>query len=572
MKKMFMSLFFALLLLSVSTSTMIAGVPDTVRVPAYPSTWPTGSLDNIINSDTIVGGYVKPNTVFLLQQTSSLDTVYYMTAPITVKGSVKIIGRTNPVTGHPPVIAPYINGDNSSIGYFFSPQGNDTLTLKGLYFLGTRPDGVANTGRFVNPSGDYNVFYFDKCVLENISGAGTPNLFDTWGHSHCSFYVTNCEFRNNQDDNPQNPGFAWIDVSTTDIPCDTALFRNNTFFFTGGYVLGGSGYGCSWLDFQHNTVFMSAGGGIFDLYQMHHAVIRNNVFYASSAASAPNSWSIVPGNWDSGLIILDSLSTLKSSPYNMAESDRHLTITNNAYFWPTQFYTEWTKLNNYVQQFIGAQPGILTNKTTWPNITVTNNDSVDPGFNSTLVATSIAKMITLADTCWGGTASGAAGGYRPYVYPLSDPPSSNSTWPNVSSTWASTQGYPVPENLRYSNTTLKTAGSDGLPLGDLNWFPELKPTGVSGNSKVPTTFALHQNYPNPFNPSTVISYSISTNAPVRLSIYDILGREVAVLVNEVQTSGQHTVNFNASHLSSGIYFSKLSSSGMTISKKMVLMK
>ena len=192
MKKMFISLFFTVLLLLSLTATMIAGVPDTVRISAYPSTWPTGSLDDVINSDTIAGGYVKPNTVFLLQQTGSLDTVYYMTAPLTVKGSVKIIGRANPVTSHPPVIAPYLNPDNTSIGYFFQPQGNDTLTLKGLYFLGTRPDGLVNTGRFVNPSGDYNVFFFDHCVLENISGSGTPNLFDTWGHSHCSFYVTNC--------------------------------------------------------------------------------------------------------------------------------------------------------------------------------------------------------------------------------------------------------------------------------------------------------------------------------------------------------------------------------------------
>ncbi len=572
MKKMFISLFFTVLLLLSLTATMIAGVPDTVRISAYPSTWPTGSLDDVINSDTIAGGYVKPNTVFLLQQTGSLDTVYYMTAPLTVKGSVKIIGRANPVTSHPPVIAPYLNPDNTSIGYFFQPQGNDTLTLKGLYFLGTRPDGLVNTGRFVNPSGDYNVFFFDHCVLENISGSGTPNLFDTWGHSHCSFYVTNCEFRNNQDDNPQNPGFAWIEVSTTDIPCDTAYFRNNTFFFTGGYVLGGAGYGCSWLDFQHNTVFMSSGGGIFDLYQMHHAIIANNIFYSASAPSAPNSWNIVGGGWDSGLIILDSLSTLKSSPYNMAESDRHLTITNNAYFWPQQFYTEWTKLNLHVPQFIGAQPGILTDKTTWPNITVANNDSVDPGFNSTLVATSIANMITMADTCWGGTVSGVAGGYRPYVYPLSDPPSNNSTWPNVASNWASTQGYPVPENLRYSNTTLKTAGTDGKALGDLNWFPE-QITGVSRTpNSLPGKFALSQNYPNPFNPSTMISYTLAVKGMTRLSVFDILGREVAVLVNEVQIAGSHDVTFTAKNLSSGIYFCKLVSSETMTTMKMILMK
>ena len=136
MKKMFIALFFAvLLMLCLTSSTMIAKVPDTVRVWAYPSTWPTGSLDDVINSDTVAGGFVKPNTVFLLEPKGTVDTVYYVTAPITVKGSVTVIGKINPKTGHPPVLAPYINPDNSSIGDFFEPQGDDTLTLKQLYFI-----------------------------------------------------------------------------------------------------------------------------------------------------------------------------------------------------------------------------------------------------------------------------------------------------------------------------------------------------------------------------------------------------------------------------------------------------
>jgi len=255
-------------------TTVLAASTDTLVVAALPP----GNLNNVINADTVAGGFVKPNTVFLLKPTGTLDTVYWMTAPITVKGSVKLVGYINPKTGHPPVVAPSIAGDNSSIGNFFSPQGNDTLALKGIYFMGTRTDSISFTGRFVSPSGDNNVFVFDHCILENISGGGTPNLFDTWNVDHSSFYVTNCEFRNNQDDNPQNPGFAWIDPGT--YPCDTAKFYNNTFYLTGGYVLGSSGYGCTFLDFQHNTIFFSGQGGAFDLYQMHHAVIRNNIFFS----------------------------------------------------------------------------------------------------------------------------------------------------------------------------------------------------------------------------------------------------------------------------------------------------
>jgi hypothetical protein len=142
----------------------------------------------------------------------------------------------------------------------------------------------------------------------------------------------------------------------------------------------------------------------------------------------------------------------------------------------------------------------------------------------------------------------------------------------VAPNWASTQGYPVPENLRYSNTTLRSAGTDGKALGDLNWFPE-QITGVSQTSNLlPAKFQLNQNYPNPFNPSTKISYTLATKGMTRLSVYDVLGREVAVLVNEVQIAGSHDVTFNAKNLSSGIYFCKLMSSETMTTMKMLLLK
>jgi hypothetical protein len=565
----------ALMVLFIAPSMSFAVPADTVIVSALPP----GNLNNVINADTIKSGIVKPNTVFLLKPTGALDTVYWMTAPISSEGSVRINGYINPKTGHPPVIAPSIAADNSSIGYFFGPQGNDTLELKGLYFMGTRTDTLASTGRFVSPSGDNNVFVFDHCILENISGAGTPNLFDTWNHDHNSFYVTNCEFRNNQDDNPQNPGFAWIDPGT--YPCDTAKFYNNTFFLTGGYVLGSSGYGCTWLDFQHNTIFYSGQGGAFDLYQMHHAIIKNNIFFSVSSAAYPASWyNNTPGSWGSAVIPIDSLRSLAAAPYNMKEADRHITITNNAFFWPQQIVSKWTQLNTVgisgvtplrPPDFINAQPGMLTNKTSWPYINVASNDSVDPGFTATLVQTAGSKMAAFVDTLWHNNQ--AANGLRPYVYQLFDPP----TWVGVSSNWKATQGYPVPENLAYSNTTLQSKGSDGFALGDLNWFPsqlaQWHATGVKSTiNTVPTEFNLSQNYPNPFNPSTRISYTLVTKGMTRLSVFDILGREVAVLVNEIQNEGSHEVVFTANNLSSGVYFCKLVSSETTATIKMLMLK
>lgn len=96
-------------------------------------------------------------------------------------------------------------------------------------------------------------------------------------------------------------------------------------------------------------------------------------------------------------------------------------------------------------------------------------------------------------------------------------------------------------------------------------------TGVE-DQIVADKFELSQNYPNPFNPSTTINFSIAERSNVSLKVYDMLGREVVTLVDEVKEAGQHTVNFNASNLASGIYVYKLVAGNFTASKKMVLMK
>ncbi len=74
---------------------------------------------------------------------------------------------------------------------------------------------------------------------------------------------------------------------------------------------------------------------------------------------------------------------------------------------------------------------------------------------------------------------------------------------------------------------------------------------------MPKAFALLQNYPNPFNPSTTIKYELPRASQVNLSVYDVLGRQVSVLVNERRNAGVHEVKFDASGLSSGMYFYRL---------------
>jgi hypothetical protein len=98
-------------------------------------------------------------------------------------------------------------------------------------------------------------------------------------------------------------------------------------------------------------------------------------------------------------------------------------------------------------------------------------------------------------------------------------------------------------------------------------------SSVTLNSgKLPLTTELSQNYPNPFNPTTVIGYTIAANSHVTLTVFDIVGNTIATLVDERQDAGRHQARFNASTLSSGIYFYKLRADGYTAVKKLTVMK
>ncbi|HEX7356888.1 MAG TPA: T9SS type A sorting domain-containing protein, partial [Ignavibacteriaceae bacterium] len=88
----------------------------------------------------------------------------------------------------------------------------------------------------------------------------------------------------------------------------------------------------------------------------------------------------------------------------------------------------------------------------------------------------------------------------------------------------------------------------------------------------PIEFTLSQNYPNPFNPSTIISYSIPQNSFVTLKVYDVIGNEIATLVNETKSAGKYDIRFDASNLSNGVYFYTIKADNFTSTKKMILMK
>lgn len=134
----------------------------------------------------------------------------------------------------------------------------------------------------------------------------------------------------------------------------------------------------------------------------------------------------------------------------------------------------------------------------------------------------------------------------------------------------------VPDSAYIQIAVVDTsAGSTGIGsyalIDDLGFGGFVDVKEIS-NSQLPISYNLRQNYPNPFNPSTKIEYSIPEESFVNLKVYNLIGEEVATLVNQYQKAGIYRAEFNAEGLNSGVYIAKLTANGFTRSIKMTLMK
>ncbi len=127
---------------------------------------------------------------------------------------------------------------------------------------------------------------------------------------------------------------------------------------------------------------------------------------------------------------------------------------------------------------------------------------------------------------------------------------------------------------QFSNDTGGTSGSrnEQLIYAKIDGVEYGKSTNITESTFKPELYTLEQNYPNPFNPSTTISFSLAEAGHTSLKVYNILGKEVAQIVNQNLEIGHHNYSFNATGLASGIYFYSLSSNGNVQTKKMTILK
>lgn len=348
------------------------------------------------------------------------------------------------------------------------------------------------------------------------------------------------------------------------------------------------GSGTKWND-EHGAGVYREGGGI--LVALASPVIQNNIIYNNACSNMAGVLSTGGG----GLRI----------------GDCYIRLYNNVIMNNTARYGGGVVLNytgaelknnvicaNYGSFQFGAGTGIWINGVFSRQITVTNNTI--SGNSSTTGICGIYGSGTAAfknNIVWGNTSpsnvqvSGALnmtysdiqGGYPGSGNLNIDPLFADSNYvllvssPCVDKGDSSTQynDLPDPNNGALAKYPSRGAlrndmGAYGGPLARLlsNQLIGIPNIG----SQAPVDYSLYQNYPNPFNPNTNITFDLPVGNFTSLKVFDILGREVSVLVNEFKQQGRYTVSFDASQLSSGIYFYTLQAGNMVITKKMILNK
>ncbi|MCE1164470.1 MAG: T9SS type A sorting domain-containing protein [Bacteroidetes bacterium] len=353
-----------------------------------------------------------------------------------------------------------------------------------------------------------------------------------------------------------NKGANWVaktNPSTTDNYTVFAFDANNAIVTASGttaYAYKTTNGGTNW------TTVLTQVGGFFDDVQFKDA--NNGILYGDPVGGR---WTIFKTTnagttWDStGMYVATTAAGWNNSMY-MNNNTIYFGTNNGTLVYSTNFGTSWTILttlqaNTYVTWFNTPSIGL----TGGAELNVTTNGGAN-WTAMTSVGTGNISGITGASTSWWMTRQTTAVNYS----------SNNGT--------AWTAQYTAPAGNFFA-LTMSRAGATIWGVrsnGGISRYGQPLVGIGNGSTEAPATFSLSQNYPNPFNPTTKINYALPKSGLVTMKVYDILGKEVASLVNETKTAGNYTVEFNASNLSSGIYFYKISVNGFNEVKKMTLIK
>ncbi len=532
--------------------------PTTGYVGAnFNATSGVGQIDVWMVTPKVTGGILAGDSLFFYARSTDVAATNY-------PDSIRVMFSTTDST---------VAGTWTELGRFRVPNppvGSGTWTKFGF----RAPTASAN-GRFAirynvaggGPSGN-NSDYMGIDAL-SIERSSTPQP-STWTEQ-TSPLATQLYSVSAVDDNvawacgaagkvlrTTNKGVTWTNVSGT-IPASLALY--NIFGWDANIALvTGSG--------SNNDIYRTADGGATWTLVNSQAGGFGNALWMTDANNAYQVGDPVGGNW-----------TMLKSTNGGVNWSTWATVASTAAGWNNALMI----LGNNV--WMGTNANYLMYSSNmganWSQQTTTFTNQYSVWFNTASVG--LAGYSALNVTTNGGTNWAAL--TSPVATSVGGICGTGNEW------WVATQN----ATIHYSSnngtawSTAYTAPDAGLwyhiarsRSGNTIWAVRSNGkiarygtpiTGISvvGN-EIPTNYSVSQNYPNPFNPTTKINFALPKSGLVTMKVYDVLGKEVATLVNETKNAGNYTVDFNAGNLTSGMYFYKVTVNGFSEVKKMMLIK
>ena len=468
---------------------------------------------------------------------------------------------------------------------FFEIKTGGSLTLKNVLFSGTNSNGEIS-GTFAANTGGSKMIA-DNCVFTDFTDFALRNQF-----KGDSISITNCVFINGVRLGSSPWGGFPLRM---DVACDNVIIENNS-VVNSGRLTGNSG---PWhnanIHEMHNTYVNQTVNG--HEQRANEMITANNIFYNYHIRGRKNENSMNPSNtYDASF-----------TTWNYFADSKNALDSISLYLGQNLFYREQAILDWYASvPGDSMSPSLLWEHadvdsfiTTDDNYTIgTNYADVDPGF--TMHPGNTDSIVKFLNFHW--------------IEPTAEWPDWRVTPPvSFDAGGQPSLSWPPAFDLSYANVYMQTAGTDKLPLGDLNWFPDKKAEFLASRDAIvasirdsiinavavydpvtmdatpmitPWTTAIEDvlpkqiytlgNYPNPFDQTTTIKFGLLQPSTVTISVSNLFGQKVFEMTTEnVLLPGEHEFKFDASSLGSGIYIYKINGTdtngqNYVASKRMIL--
>jgi hypothetical protein len=536
---------------------------------------------------------------------------YQLTAIIeNVDYHLQIVGEDYNDVTMPATLQTGTTGEGAPFAQMFDAKGD--ITLKNIYLVNADLNGQT-AGQILTQSKVGGRVVVDNCVLDPV---GTWACLVMIGGDNDLFFTNNIAARHGHQLGANDGHMFVIAAAAAPSGADTVIFENNTFMSTGMNWLSANftAHITNFLQINHNTFMHHKSQVDWSIFENEY-YMTNNLFFDFMTSGYAFNWQPMPG----GDIALPKPMLIYADTIadEVLPSNRIQYIQYNNMFRSQGFYDIIAECNDTAdatgaihlnlhpliwdgstdpklgadpaEAFAASREGHMFNhannvNTAFPKWKYGNtNYDVDPGWNQQLIyelsdslvawqrpATFIHAQGQSADK-WPAPTTWAKWFWEP-----DGDVAINETWPLIDAT--------------YTDASTLTGSIEGLPLGDLNWYPEKKAMWMehkdaifahmkAGNTEkisltgVPQSAAaagFSKVYPNPMSNTAMIEFTLENSANVQIAIYNAVGQQVRSVLNEQRSSGTHTVVIDRGELNNGFYFYSIKAGNKTETQKLMI--